>query len=318
MLCVLCGQAPAAVLPDPASAAPGHRVTFAFHSAFLMNLHHFLYDMAVHKDKIAGVPWQAAPSESEMRVLVKAIDFYRTRYAVLVLLDDPTMVGIKRALSVDDDRRHAAGLGLPPDLASVLEEVAPVYDRYLWPVHNQSNRAWIARASELDASYGAEVQAAVERDLEASFPAAPIRTDVVFDTGSRQGAYTDEQTVMPSARVDYQGLASLEMLYHEASHTTVTTPLEEQIGAQLKATHRNEDSDLWHVVQFYTVGEATRKVLERHGAPGYQPYADKRGLYTGYWSPLMPAVREVWPRHLAGQIGLHEAAREMVDRLPAQ
>jgi hypothetical protein len=267
---------------------------------------------------LARVEWLAVPTQDDMRSLNKAISFYRAHYASLGIREDPAMVSIKRALSVDDARRDAAGLGLPPALAAVLDEAAPMYARSLWPLHDKSNRAWVARVNTLDAAYGAEIQAAIERDMGARFPLMPIRTDVVFDTGSRQGAYTDEQTVMPSARADYQDLASLEMLYHEASHTTVTAALEEAIEARLKATRRNADSDLWHVVQFYTVGAVTRDVLARHGQPGYQPYADKRGLYKGYWAPLIPAVDTVWADHMAGKLDLGQAVARMVDRLPAQ
>jgi hypothetical protein len=315
---VIAGRVSADYAPDPKTAPAPHRVTFAFHSGFLMNLHHFLYDMAVHEDKFARVEWLVVPTPDEMRSLGKAIGFYRANYASLGIREDPAMIGIKRALSVDDAQHDAAGLGLPPALAAVLDDAAPIYARSLWPLHDKSNHAWIARASTLDRAYGAEIQAAIEAHMGAHFPLAPIRTDVVFDTGSRQGAYTDEQTVMPSARVDYQDLASLEMLYHEASHTTVTAALEEAIGARLKATGRNEDSDLWHVVQFYTVGAVTRDVLARHGAPGYQPYADKRGLYKGYWAPMMPAIYTAWLDHMAGKLDLQQAAERMVDRLPVQ
>ncbi|MEO6073417.1 MAG: hypothetical protein ABIP67_09190, partial [Burkholderiales bacterium] len=212
LLSLMAEPATAGTAPVPESIQPTHRVTFAFHSAFLMNLHHFLYDMAVHKEKLAGVAWHSAPTEDEMRALRKAVDFYGANYAGLGLMEDMTMVGIKHALSIDDTRRDATGLALPPALAALLNEVAPVYARCLWPLHDKSNRSWIAQASALDTTYGAEIQALIERHLGASFPPEPIRDDVVFDTGSRQGAYTDEQTVMPSGRANYQGLASLEML----------------------------------------------------------------------------------------------------------
>ena len=304
--------------PDSNSISTVQRVTFAFHSAFLMNLHHFLYDMAVHRDKLAGVEWQVAPTQDELGTLRKAINCYRTNYASLGIREDPLMISVKRALSVEDARRDVSGLGLPPALAAALAEMAPIYAKSLWPVHDKSNLEWIAHVRALNRAYGAEIQSAIERHMGAQFPLMPIRIDVVFDTGSRQGAYTDEQTVIPSARVDYQNIASLEMLYHEASHTTVTAPLEEAIGVRLKATGRNPDSDLWHVVQFYTVGAVTRDVLARHGESGYQPYADKRGLYTDYWSPFMPVVETVWLDHMAGKIDLQQAVQQMVDRLPVR
>jgi len=296
---------------------PSHRVTFAFHSAFLMNLHHFLFDMAVHPDKLAQVAWSSPPTPDEMRTLSSAVAYYRVHYGKLGIRDDPALVAIKRALSVIDARRDAANLGLAPALAAVLGDVAPVYARTLWARDDASNQTWIDGVERLDALHGAAIQAGIEQQLSAPFPDTPIRVDVVFDTGSRQGAYTDEQTVMPSSRGDYQVLASIEMLYHEASHTTVTAPLERAIAARLRATGRDEDSDLWHAVQFYTVGFVTGDVLARHGLPGYRPYADKRGLYAGYWAIYMPAINGGWADYLAGKTGLMQAVDTMVDALPA-
>ncbi|HEY0062426.1 MAG TPA: hypothetical protein VGC21_09915 [Telluria sp.] len=319
-LLLLSAVAVAATARDtpPSQATPKQRVTYAYHSAFLMNLHHFLYDMAVNKDKLAKVVWHSAPDEQDMAAVRDAITFYRTHYASLGLRDDPALVAIKRALSVDDARSDVHGLGLPANLEAVLSSVAPAYARRLWPLHERSNRDWIAQASKLDAAYGAQIQAGIERHLGAAFPATPIRDDVVFDTGTRQGAYTDEQMVMPSSRPSYQGLASLEMLYHEASHTTVTAALEAALEARLKATGRNTDSDLWHLTQFYTVGAVTRDVLARPGKLEYQPYADKRGLYSGYWAPFMPVIEAAWVPHMQGKLDLQSAARQMVDRLPPE
>lgn len=315
---VLAASAAAGPVVQTQQAAPPQRVGFDFHSAFLMNLHHFLYDAAVHQDTLATFAWQTPPSAQELATLASAVQFYPTHYASLDLLDDPVMVRIKRGLSVDDERREVRGLDLPPALASVLGDAAPVYAKYLWPLHDKRNRAWIADAKALDSAYGAQVQAGIEGPMEASFPLAPIRTDVVFDSGTRQGAYTDEQIVIPSARADYQQAASLEMLYHEASHTTVTTRLEEAIERRLKATGRRDASDLWHVVQFYTVGAVTRDVLARHGENGYRPYADKRGLYERHWAPYMPVIDTVWREHMAGKVSLQKAVEQMVARLPAR
>jgi hypothetical protein len=315
----LTGQAGAAPVLPSDNAAPAHRVAFAFHSAFLMNLHHFLYDMAVHKDKLATVAWEQAPTAQELRALHGAIDFYRRQYAALGIREAPLLVGIKIGLSAGgDDRRRAGGLNLPRELEAVLDAAAPAYARCLRPLHDRSNRAWIARAAALDTAYGAQVQGGIEHHMENVFTTEPIRTDVVFETGSRQGAYTDEQIVIPSGRRDYQDLASLEMLYHEASHTGVTVLMEEAIDLRLKASGRSQESDLWHVVQFYTVGEVTREVLARHGQPGYQPYADKRGLYAGYWAPYMKVIDTVWREHMAGKMDVEQAATAMVDRLPRQ
>jgi hypothetical protein len=97
-------------------------------------------------------------------------------------------------------------------------------------------------------------------------------------TGSRLGGYTDTQTVLPSGQEGYQGLAALEMLYHEATHIDVADTITDQLAAELKATHRSPDLALWHAVLFYTVGETVKAVLKRQGGLDCETYADKNGL----------------------------------------
>ncbi|WP_147330364.1 MULTISPECIES: hypothetical protein [unclassified Duganella] len=292
------------------------RVQLEFHSAFLMNLHHFLYNLGVHPELVEKISWTATPSADEMTALRKAVAHYRDNYAKRSPLFDDQMASIKTALSVADTRREAGGLALPPQLAATLDSVAPMYAHCIWAQQDASNQQWIAEAKRLDARYGVEVQEGIARYLQAPFPLTPIRIDVVVDTGTRQGGYTDTQTVIPSGRPDYQGLASLEMVYHEISHIASTDKLENAIEARLKATQRNPDSDLWHGVQFYTVGTVVKDAYKRDGI-AYEPYADKGGLFKGYWSPLLPPIESEWRPYMNGKQTFDQAVARMVDQLPA-
>jgi hypothetical protein len=258
---------------------PAHRVIFEFHNAFLMNLHAFLLDASTRKREISSYSWVVSPTASESKTLTRAIIFYESEYAQRNLLDDPIMSGIKKALSVNDTQRSIDGLNLPPALTAILSSVSPIYSRCLWPAHDRSNRTWIRQAKTLNAQYGAEVQTGIEHFLNHRFQVTPIRVDIVVATGSRNGGYTDTQTILPSGRTDYQGLAALEMLYHEATHIDVADTVTDEIDAELKAKHRSGDS-LWHAVQFYTVGEVVKNVYRRKSDIDYQPYADLNGVYT--------------------------------------
>jgi len=299
----------------PAASAPTLRVQFAFHSGFLMNLHHFLYNLATHPERLAAFQKTNALSLEEAEALQQAVAFYHANYAERDLLFDDGLAAIKRALSVaDDDRRDPQGLPLPPELATHLRAAAPLYARHAWPAQNAANQTWISEATALDARYGAEVQAGIEKGLAAGFPRTPVRIDLVAETGKRQGAYTDLQAVIPSSRPSYQGLASLEMLYHETSHVETTAPLEAAIGARLKAAGKPADSDLWHALQFYTVGRAVALALRRDGI-AYQPYADSVGLFKGYWAPFMPLIAGDWQPWLDGKTDEDEAIAHMVAHL---
>jgi hypothetical protein len=230
---------------------------------------------------------------------------------------DPGMATIKRALSVSDDaRRDPRALALAPGLLDALTRAAPAYARLAWRDDDAVNRAWIARARELDARYGARVQAAVEQGLGAGFPAAPLRVDLVAETGKRQGAYTDTQIVIPAGRPSYQDLSALEMLYHEAAHVASSDRLEKAIAARAAVRGREADSELWHVLHFYTVGAAVSTALAADH-PGYMRYAERQGLYAGPWASYMPSVEIDWKPWLAGRESWQDAIDHMVERLPA-
>jgi hypothetical protein len=311
-----CALAAPACAADVPVAAPATRVQFAFHSGFLMNLHHFLYNLATHPAQLEAWVRDSRAAPGSAGRLRAAVAFYRANYAQRDLLFDDTMTAIKRALSVDDARRDPGGLGLPPGLVAALQAAAPVYARYAWPAEDAANRAWIGRVTELDGRYGVEVQAAIERALASGFPRAPIRIDVVLETGKRQGAYTDTQAVIPAGRPSYQDLASLEMLYHEAAHVQTTDALEGAIARRLKAAGRAGDSELWHVLQFEAVGAAVAGAVRRQDGTDYLPYAHKVGLFKGYWAPFVPVIEGDWTSWLEGKEGLDEVLDHMVAKLP--
>lgn len=294
----------AAAEPSPA------RVGFAFHSAFLPNLHHYLYNLATHPAAVTSLP----PAEAQS--LSGPIAYYHDHFAGRDLLFDDGLAAIKRALlAADDARRDPDGLALPPELAATLRAAAPVYAAHEWPAQDAANRAWIAAVQALDARYGAAVQAAVERGLASRYPET-VRIDVVFETGKRQGAYTDASAVIPSGRASYQGHAALEMLYHEAAHVQTADALEAALSRALGAAGKSRDSDLWHVLQSYTVGAAVRDALAREGID-YRPYADKAGLMDGVWAGTKPLTEADWKPYLAGRESFDAAVGHMAAAVPA-
>jgi hypothetical protein len=73
--------------------------------------------------------------------------------------------------------------------------------------------------------------------------------------------------------------------------------------------------DLWHVVLFYTTGEAVRPVLEERDAQGYTPML--YGIFArGTWREYRQAIESSWRPYLDGKQTLGEAAAGLIAALP--
>jgi len=300
-----------------AGASPPASLQFDFHSSYLMNLHHRLYALA-RRDQPCPMRGDLAPVDQRRDQM--AVGYYHQHFAQRDPVFDDGLRDIKRALArAADDAKDARGLGLAPELATILGEPGlgeAGCDDWRWAAADAANRAWIARVQALEARYGGEIQPELERAFGARFPAR-IVDEVVVDTGTFQGAYTDEPppiTVIPSGRADYDGNAALEMIWHEASHAGTIDHLEALIDAEAKAAHR-DPGELWHAVLFYTVGTVTERVFKRHGVD-YEPYATKRHLFERAWPQFLPLLRGDWQAWLDGRGTLDEAVRAMVAKLP--
>ncbi|MBW8902328.1 MAG: hypothetical protein JF619_30405, partial [Massilia sp.] len=129
-----------------ATTPPAATLRFEFHSAFLMNLHHFLVDAARHPGRIDTVSWSVPPTAAELATMHEAVAFYASSFGQRDLLFDDELRDIKHALAhADDARQRADGLGLPPALAAVLDRAAPIYARCLWTSQDRINQDWIGR-----------------------------------------------------------------------------------------------------------------------------------------------------------------------------
>jgi len=99
----------------------------------------------------------------------------------------------------------------------------------------------------------------------------------------------------------YQGNASLEMLFHEASHAIIGN-IDDALSTELKSQSKLfQRRGFGHAVLFYTAGELVRRLLD-----GYVPYATKNGLYDRSWQGALPILEK------DGKIDLATAARNTV------
>ena len=105
--------------------------------------------------------------------------------------------------------------------------------------------------------YGPAIQHELERVLQRKFSDGPYQVYVVHES-NWAGGYTSEaqrgthpHTVISSGRPDYQGLAGLEMVFHESLHAGPFDTVQAELDGEF-ARHnvRRMTCNCWHAVLF--------------------------------------------------------------------
>ena len=276
---------------------------FAFHSNPWLNLHHFVRLSA------RGGPAPAGLTEDESRVWAAGVDFYKP-YGQRDLLFDTGMRDIKSALRGAEGKTTLEELVIDANLKTTLEQLMPIYQKRWWPEHDRTNRAWIAAVQPLLDRHGLALSRAVARTYDVTWPGGPIAVDVSVTAGPN-GAYTTVPTHVTISSTDsgYQGLAALEMLFHEASHGV--DDLFQQVRRAAAEQTVPVPPQLWHGVLFYTAGELTTRELNAHGI-AYTQYAGP-DLYTNLCGAgCREKIAEHWTPHLDGTRSSADALSALV------
>jgi hypothetical protein len=311
LACIVLIYAPAVWAAPVAQVGP-----FEFHSDFWINLHHFLYEQALHQ----GKPHDNLTGEEKV-AWDNAENFYRRSMTAHDLLLDPHMQAVDTELAEDESMSKLAVSGEDGNLWATLDSVSAIYKAHWWPVHDEANRKWIADATPLVQRYSPLLIKQLTTVYEAAWPKDRIRVDVA-EYANWAGAYTytygwgKVHEIMSSANDGYEGNAALEMLFHEASHGMVPSDsgrLAEQISAAAKSNGVQPPKDLVHIFIFYTAGELTRRDLASAGVKDYIPFADKKTLYQQDWAPWHRRIEVYWKQHLDGSLSLNDAVKAIVE-----
>jgi hypothetical protein len=278
---------------------------FSFHSNAWINLHHFARASA------RGGPAPTGLSDEESRQWTAGVEFYKP-YAARDLLRDDALVDIKSALRQAEGKASLDGIAIDADLKAMLERLMPIYQQHWWPEHDRRNHAWIAAVQPLLEQHGAALSAALTRTYDSTWPSDPIPVDVSVTAGPT-GAYTTgppTHVTISSSEPSLQGLAALEMLFHESSHSSISN-LYMRVSEAASAQKATVPPQLWHAVLFYTAGELTRRELAAHGI-AYTPYASDNLYKNLCGAGCREKIAEYWTPRLEGKQSIAECLSALV------
>lgn len=302
---------------------------FEFHSNFWVNLHQTLFHEALLREALrAGKPDRrlqnngllsaVGMSAGQSAAWNAGVDSYAKSFGARRELFDDQMIGINNTLAqLPDDGDSLGRAKLPPAIAGILQSAAPIYRSYWWPAQDTANEKWISSQADRVKELGAQIAAAMEKDLRQPWPTSPVRVDVCYYVPEIGHAYTTTDpahTTFSSSAPPLQGLDGFETLFHEASHSfadKMSDALFAECGKQKKKC-----GDLWHAVLFYTAGTEVRRVLPPSEQAGFVPYAYKYGLYTrGNWPAYRGVLEKDWQPYLDGKVHFGAAINSMVSDL---
>ena len=307
-----------------AQARDAHKdVIFVFHTdEFWLNLHHFLYVLGRAENKesdtareaVSGAPADqeqglAKLNAQEQKVWREAVASYAAGASKKDIVFDAPMPATTSALARAGDTKSLTGSEIDPEIATILQGVAPLYRKAWWKKHHEANRTWQKSIAALLDRHGAKVLAFITNAYKLQWPAAGFPVHVSAYT-NWAGAYstTGNLLVLASQSPSLQGPYGFETIFHEGMH---------QWDAQVFNTLREKAIKLnkffprgmTHSIIFFTAGEAARRVFPEH-----VPYAEKFGVWQRGMGPFKVALEEIWKPYLDGHGTRDEAFAALITR----
>jgi hypothetical protein len=239
---------------------------------------------------------------------MKAVAAYRERHGAQSLLGNRGLIILTGQIADAESAPSLEMTMIPAEAREVLENVAPLYRRHLWPSHDADNRQFISRLQSMLDRHGAAIAARVAASYGTAWPEEPVRVDVVPDAGRPGNAHTTiHPTHVKIAATDprHAGFAALEMIFHEASHAWGSLLIKD-VNESAARLGKPGPENLWHALLFFNAGFITGDVLKASGVD-YEMYGDVQGVFDRMLKGARAPIGKHWPVFLSGQISREEA-----------
>jgi hypothetical protein len=219
----------------------------------------------------------------------------------------------------DDEISGDAAREYLKTVAGVRAAAEPAYKLCRWTAQDAKNRQWIQDLKKRLAAHEERIGSRLQQLYQTKW-APPIPVDVV-QTVDWSGANTmllrEPGRGHVLVAIENEMPQALEIVFHEASHVLVGrgAPVMDALGKAAAAAHYTLPGDLWHVVLFFTTGEAVREVLTDAGEPGYKPVVYSIFERNKGWASYRSALESAWLPYVQGKESLASSAHHLIAAL---
>lgn len=290
---------------------------YEFYSNFWINQHHFLYANA---DSAEEGNWDDGFSNgelnelslSEIETLKEGIIFYRDSVISYDLLFNGGLYNLKRTLINFDEDEVFEMEEFSDELVSHLNKIKPIYQKYFWEQHNQSNKDVLNENLRFIIKYEGQIFERISELAQQPWRDGKVRVDISYYS-SWAGAYTStrpETHVVFTSQDDGPVGAWLEILFHEPSHSIMSgrnykaAELISQVSEKLEM---NPPRSLWHSLLFYFSGVTVQDILIEEGIE-YELYMIRKDVFSNHHEVIFKHM----PAYLSGELSFEQALENLI------
>ncbi len=310
--------------PKPARTPILTTPHFALYSDFDFNLNDALIAAGLARKDKKPEPMQSAAEAACLGKLPAsaragwngAVDYYREIISPARWSDRPQYLVRVQLAGFDEELEDPADRQFVDIAEGFRAAAAPAYRACRWANQDETNRRWIAELKGRLATDEAKIAPRLEQLYRKRWTALPIPVDIVetVDWSGANSILRDPAGGHLLISIQNEGANAFEIIFHEASHLLVgrNAPIRQALDTAAAKAGFHLPGDLWHVVLFYTTGEAIRQILADDGQPGYTPV-----LYAifarGGWTEYRQALESSWLPYVEGKRDLAVAAGGLVE-----
>ena len=304
-------------LPDRGDAFVAASRTFVLYSDLVTNLHDLLVSNARSPEPIEPKPECLAGLRADQRAAFEhARDYYKQTFANgagdLVLLSMRWRLAKLGEVSLADPAQIAAAV-------AELAPATPAYEACWWREHDERNRRWIASLMPLLAANEEALRTRLA-ELYGWPLARSLPVDVVGYTSADGGGpvVNPHHLLISSARSWNTGNTALEVLLREASQTIfglrTPGPLWQALQTASTSAGKPVPQDFSNLLLLFTTGKAVQARLAEQSVSDYMPYVYREGVSSAAYREVL---ERVWQPYVDGRVPMAEAAKQIIEALPA-
>ena len=246
----------------------------------------------------------------------RAVDYYAEIISPADWTDRQQHLLRVQLVGFTEELKDAGDLQFVEIARSFRAAATPAYKVCRWAAQDEKNHRSIEDLKSRLAVDEQRIAARLEQLYQKRWGGLPIPVDIV-ETVNWSGANSilrDPAGGHLLISTSYQGPAALEIVFHEASHLLMGRgdPLRQALNSAASTVDYRLPGDLWHVVLFYTTGEAVRRILDDREK--YTPIVYEI-FERGTWDEYRQALESTWKPYLEGKRDLSEAAASLIEVL---